>query len=637
MDKNSAHLKESSSQMKFPLESPASSSGEDISENGEHLVTRRGSLYRLRKSERPATSQDEAFRSLPFGKPLRVVVFPPRRDTAVGEKDDLEDDAGVPYQVGPNTTVMEFLKANDLHITEDGQTVLGVTLNHEITHLDAPLDVNCDLVPLTENSEDGCRIYRKSLVFLLSKAHASLFPNRRLIIGHSVHNAYYFYYEDTEDGRVQEIRASDVSRLSKEMQRYVLDDLPIYRSYLSYPDAVSFFDRVQPLTAALLRQTNRAKIPVYHCGKFVDVCVETIANQAGALDNFELRKYKNGLLLNYPIRGSPFKDNECLYNSFVEHRKWSKALDLTCIGEINALAHRGGIDEFIQINETLHDNKIADIARSVAFQKRSKLVLIAGPSSSGKTTFSRKLAMQLRVSGLQPYPLSLDNYYLERGEMTPLADGSYDLESVDALALDLLNDHLKRLLQGEEVVTPKFDFLDGKRKSGSKLKLPDDGVLILEGIHGLNDRLTEQIKRNQKFKIYLSPITQLNIDDHNRISVTEIRLIRRIVRDHQFRGYSALRTLKVWKSVREGETKFIFPFHSPDLDATFNSSLDYELNVLKVYAEPLLRTVKPSSPQYATAIRLLQTLDLFAPVPSKFVPNRSLIREFVGGSLFNVH
>jgi len=309
---------------------------------------------------------------------------------------------------------------------------------------------------------------------------------------------------------------------------------------------------------------------------------------------------------------------------------------MNCVGLLNQHIHDGNIQEFIQVAEALHDKKIASISDRICEKRDTvRLVLIAGPSSSGKTTFTKKLAIQLRVHGRNPIAVSLDDYFLPR-DNSPLAeDGTPNLEALEAINIALLNDHLLRLFDNNEVEMPRYDFITGRpRQKGVKLRLPERAILILEGIHGLNDTLTAQIPREQKFKIYVSALTQLNLDNHNRVRTTDNRLIRRIVRDHKYRGHSALETLEMWPSVHRGENRYIFPFQN-SADAAFNSALDYELAVLKTYAEPLLRTIKPDVPEYSEARRLLLFLYNFLPIQPHLVPSQSILREFIGESEFD--
>ena len=331
----------------------------------------------------------------------------------------------------------------------------------------------------------------------------------------------------------------------------------------------------------------------------------------------------------------PFTEQPVVFSIFQEYKRWGKILGVSNAGQLNSLIERGEIRDFVQVAEALHDRKISEIASGISDRRDTvPLVLIAGPSSSGKTTFTKKLSTQLRVLGFNPLAVSVDNYFLPREQTPKDENGEYDFESIGALDVELLNDHLCSLLEGKEVEVPDFDFKKGmSRLSGRKLQMERRNILIIEGIHGLNRQLTSRVQPETKFPIYISALTQLNIDDHNRIPTTDVRLLRRMVRDHQFRGYSALDTLSRWPSVRRGELKHLFP-HENNAQVAFNSSLDYELSVIKGYAEPLLRTIKPFHDVYGEAVRLTRFLENFALVPAKHVPSYSILREFIGDSGF---
>jgi uridine kinase len=372
----------------------------------------------------------------------------------------------------------------------------------------------------------------------------------------------------------------------------------------------------------------------------MDLAHAPLLPHTGMLATFQIRDNPPGFLLRYPPWNrpgalDPFEENPVLLSIYREYKDWGKILGVTCVGHLNDLIAGRRVREFIQVAEALQDKKIAQIADHLNERRDVvRVILIAGPSSSGKTTFSKKLAIQLRVLGRNPVMISQDDYFLPR-ELTPKdEEGNPDFEALQALDVALLNEQLIRLLGGEEVAVPRFDFHSGQRKAeGVPLRLPARAVLILEGIHCLNDALTPAVSAGQKYKIYISALTQLNLDDHNRISTTDNRLLRRLVRDHQFRGHAARETLTMWQSVRNGENRNIFPFQNK-VDAAFNSALDYELAVLKVYAEPLLKTIKPDQEQFDEALRLLSFLDNFAPIPPGWVPDYSLLREFIGESAF---
>jgi uridine kinase len=359
------------------------------------------------------------------------------------------------------------------------------------------------------------------------------------------------------------------------------------------------------------------------------------------LNVFGVKAYPPGFILRYPPLSAPgrigsFEDNPLLFSVYQEYKHWGKILKLNCIGRLNEKVKAGGIKEFIEIAEALHNSKIMEIAEIIRQKKDIvSLVLIAGPSSSGKTTFMKKLSIQLKVFGITPVAVSIDDYFLPRSLTPKDKKGNYDYETLDAVNVKLLNTHLSRLLAGREVLIPVYDFEAGMPKTeGKKVKLGTNSIVLLEGIHGLNDKLTPLITAEKKLKIYVSALTQLNLDDHNRIPTTDVRLLRRMIRDYQFRGHSALTTFKMWASVRHGEDKYIFPYQN-NADLAFNSSLDYELAVLKVYAEPLLKTIEPSHREYSEVQRLLAFLENVIPIPSSWVPTQSILREFIGESSFS--
>ena len=515
-------------------------------------------------------------------------------------------------------------------------SIVGGRVNNEIVSLTFKVEVNATFRPVTMNSPEGARIYRQSLCFLLTVAATELYPDRRLVIGHSLGEAYFYYF----DG---EIGAADVdlARLSERMRELVAQDLRIARRVLSYADALNYLSEISHTSAEqLLEHRSDAKIPIYECEGFRDIAHGALVQSTGSLAHFDLVNYPPGFLLRYPPTGQPdairpFEEQPIVFSIFQEYKRWGKVLEVSNAGQLNNLVRRGEIRDFIQVAEALHDRKISEIADEIAARRDTvRMVLIAGPSSSGKTTFTKKLSVQLRVLGFNPVAVSVDDYFLPREQTPKDENGEYDFETIDALNVELLNDHLCALLEGKEVEIPEFDFKMGKPQlSGRKLRLERRNIVIIEGIHGLNRQLTYRIPSETKFSIYISALTQLNIDDHNRIPTTDVRLLRRMVRDHQFRGYSALDTLSRWPSVRKGELKNIFP-HENNAVVAFNSSLDYELSVIKGYAEPLLHTIKPFHDMYGEAVRLTRFLRNFVMVPPKHVPSYSILREFIGDSGF---
>ena len=514
--------------------------------------------------------------------------------------------------------------------------VVAALLNNEVVSLEHGLMVNCTVAPVDSGSRAGIVIYRRSLCFLLAMAATRAFPKRRLIVGHSLGQGYFYHF----DGMAS-IPLEDLQRIEASMREIVGRDLPVRTLSLSYQEAIEYFQKHhQPDTLLLLKNRNDPAVLVHSCDGFLDLSHGPLVPSTSFLAVFGLLDYPPGFLLRYPPAEDqqhlgPFQENPVLFSIYREYKNWGKVLRVGSVGRLDELIRDGGIQEFVHIAEALQDKKIAEIADRInALRDQVKVVLIAGPSSSGKTTFSKKLMIQLRVVGRNPVTISLDDYYKPHSLTPKDEEGNPDFEALDALDVQMLNENLVQLLKDQESEIPIFDFHLGARKpSGRKMKLPERAILILEGIHGLNDALTPLVARERKHKIYVSALTQLNLDDHNRVATTENRLIRRIVRDSQFRGHGALQTLSMWPSVRRGEDRNIFPFQNA-ADSAFNSALDYELAVLKVYADPLLASVKPDVPQYQDARALLSFLGSFTPVHPRWVPPTSILREFIGESDF---
>jgi len=538
-----------------------------------------------------------------------------------------------PRSVPFGTRINEVLE--DITQSDDEVPVVAVRMNNMVCSVTSRLEVSAKLEPIFLDTRDGSSVYRRSLCFLLSIAARRCFPERRLIIGHSFGDGYFYHFEGEKTSK------EDLQKLREEMASLIEEKLPIQKRVLSYCEALDYFRENNQLdTALLIRQRNEMKVETYECADFIDLFFGPLVPNTSMLTVYELRSYEDGFLLRYPevkrpSKIAPFSDIPILFSIYNEYKSWGKILGLHCVGKLNEMVQQDEMKHFIQVAEALHDKKIAEMADKIYARKdKVQVVLIAGPSASGKTTFLKKLTIQLKVIGLQPIPLSLDNYFLPREE-TPLdEDGNYDFESINAIDIPYLNDHLVRLMKNENVEIPRFDFKTGKRKSvGTTLKLPKTGILLIEGIHGLNDELTPLIPKEKKFKIYVSALTQLNLDDHNRVSTSNNRLIRRMVRDSQFRNRSARDNIRMWNSVRKGEEKNIFPFQD-SADAAFNSALDYELAVLKGYTMPLLETVKPYHEEYSTAAHLMRFLENFTSIPAYLVPTYSILREFIGQSGF---
>ena len=540
--------------------------------------------------------------------------------------------SGKTEQVPFDTPISNLLH----HFEPTNDEILAVRINNEICSLDSNVEINCKLEPVLKNTKDGANIYRRSLCLLLATAAHNLFPASHLLVGHSLGYGYY-YTLDTGTPITQE----QITSLEKEMQRLVQNDLPVTTKTISYEDAINLFEELNLTeTRKQLNYIAPQKIRINCIDNFSDMYFGPLVRSTGTLKVFSLMKYGEGFLLRFPRSSdhsklTTFVDQPILFGIYKKYKQWGKQIGVTSAASLNELINNRKIEEFIDITETFQQKCIADIADQIAASKKVKVILIAGPSSSGKTTTSKKLALELRAIGYKPKVISLDCYYVGRDRNPKDENGNYDYECLEALDIPLLNQNLVDLFEGKEVIIPSYDFNEGVPyfEEKNKMKLDANDILIMEGIHGLNDKLTPLIPNELKFKIYLSALTQLNLDNHNRISTSDNRLIRRIVRDARFRGKSAATTISMWPSVHKGEELHIFPFQN-NADAILNTALDYELAVLKIYAEPLLRCVNPTQPEYAEACQLLNFLNNFAPIPPTAVPSRSIIREFIGGSAF---
>lgn len=539
-----------------------------------------------------------------------------------------------PARLSAGVTVEETLSGCDQ--LKPGIPIVAAFVNNEVRSLSYSLLINASIRPVYLDTPTGQKVYRRSLGFALAIAAHRALPDHRLLIGHSLGNAYYYSVEG--HGAPGDL----VERLFEEMSRLVGQDLPIRRGVTAYEDALSYFSEHKMRDAALLvERHNYSEVPIYRCGDFLDLSHGPLIPRTGMLNTWKIEPYEDGLLLLFPTAENPSEiqpepRSKMLFGVYREYKEWGRVFGISSVGELNQLTESGQVKEFIRINEALQDKKIAAIADRIREHgSTGKAVLVAGPSSSGKTTFTKKLAVHLQVVGFTPVMISLDDYFVAR-ERTPRdEDGNYDFERLEAIDVELLNEHLVNLFAGEEVEVPTFNFKTGQPEyHGQRVRIPERGVLLMEGIHGLNDKLTPRIPREKKLKIYVSALTQLNLDDHNRIATTDNRLIRRMVRDHKFRGHSAVDTLSMWPSVRRGENRNIFPFQD-SADAAFNSALDYELCVLRNHAEPLLRHVKPHHEVFHEAVRLQTFLRNFTSIPERLVPSESILREFIGDSGFH--
>ena len=510
--------------------------------------------------------------------------------------------------------------------------IVAASVNNTLTDLQSRLETDAEVDFFDLSTVRGVKVYERSLTFVLLVAAERLFPGKDIVVEHSFGSGVY--YEWQLDRELTEV---DIQLLEQEMGRVIEENLPFVRRNLPLAEAIRQMEAVGNFRKVrLLQQLERDNVNLYECGSMMNYFYGPMVPSAGYLKKFELRFYPPGFILRFPDASNPavipaFVDQPKLAQILQEAERWGEILGCPTVAELNEAVMNGGFLEILRIAEALHEKKVAEIADRVADQRHEvKIVLIAGPSSSGKTTFAQRLGIQLRVHGIHPVPISLDDYFLDR-EKTPLdAEGNYDFESIHALDLPLFNEHLVQLLAGRPVEPPHYNFKTGRREyPGKTLQVGDRHVLVVEGIHGLNPELTAAVSRQHKLLVYISALTQLAIDSHNRISTTDSRLLRRIVRDYQFRGHDALQTLRMWPSVRRGEEINIFPFQE-QADVMFNSALIYELAVLRPYAEPPLSRISPKDPEYLEARKLIGFLRHFRSAPESMVPLNSILREFIG-------
>ena len=537
--------------------------------------------------------------------------------------------------------------------------ILGI-VNGRLRELNKKIKSDCELSFVTTADRDGRRTYRRSVVLLLQRAIYDVYGSMtQLHVMHSLGEGYYCQLEKavecadsqqekhssdnqgSSENSVQSVTGHDIDRIVCSMYSFVEKDLPITKHSAKTQYAEQLFkEKGLHDKERLLHYRRSSRVNLYELDGVVDYFYGFMAPSTGMLKYFDIVPYENGFVLLFPGANSrsvePLVTSNKLFHTLDDSREWSKMLGIGTIGSLNDAIAAGRGQEIMLLQEALMEQKIGNLAAQIASDDKMKFVMIAGPSSSGKTSFANRLSIQLIAKGRKPHPLSLDDYYVDREFCPKNPDGSFDFECLESIDIKLFNEDMNRLLKGEAVDMPSFNFKTGKREyRGRKLTLGADDILVIEGIHGLNDRLSQLIPPEHKFKIYISALTQLNIDEHNPLSTTDERLIRRIVRDARTRGTNAMETIAMWPSVRKGERENIFPFQE-QADVMFNSALVYELAVLKVYAEPLLFGIERDCPEYLEAKRLLKLLDYFLPMPADGIPNNSLLREFVGGSCFNV-
>ena len=531
------------------------------------------------------------------------------------------------------STLFDVFSSFDLKMTHGP---VSARVNNKVEGMHYRVYNSKDVEFLDMNSASGSRAYTRTLFFVLCKAVQDIYPNTDVVIDIPVSNGFYV---DIRLGRP--VVDEDVNILRRRMQEIIDSKMPIRRFTVPTEEAIALFQEKGDVEKVKLLKTSGSIYTTYYkIGEYVDYYYGTLLTNTSQLYLFGLEKYYDGMLLRIPSVSNPDELGEMtrqdkMFDIFKEHHRWQEILGIRTVGDFNQAIDAGHATDIINISEALQEKKLAKIAEEIASREGVKLVLLAGPSSSGKTTSCKRLSIQLAVNGLKPLQISLDDYFVDRDKTPKDENGEFDFESIYALNLDLLNEQFNALFRGEEVELPKYDFPSGKSvKSGKKLKLEPNNVLVVEGIHALNPELTAHVPEEQIFRVYASALTTILLDNHNYIPTTDNRLLRRIIRDYKYRGVSAQETIRRWPSVRSGENKWIFPFQE-NADAMLNTAMLYELSVLKMQAEPLLQQVPENCEEFAEAYRLLKFLKYFKGIPYNNLPPTSLLREFLGGSSFH--
>ena len=531
------------------------------------------------------------------------------------------------------STLFDVFSSFDLKMTHGP---VSARVNNKVEGMHYRVYNSKDVEFLDMNSASGSRAYTRTLFFVLCKAVQDIYPNTDVVIDIPVSNGFYV---DIRLGRP--VVDENVNILRRRMQEIIDSKMPIRRFTVPTEEAIALFQEKGDVEKVkLLRTSGSIYTTYYKIGEYVDYYYGTLLTNTSQLYLFGLEKYYDGMLLRIPSVSNPDELGEMtrqdkMFDIFKEHHRWQEILGIRTVGDFNQAIDAGHATDIINISEALQEKKLAKIAEEIASRKGVKLVLLAGPSSSGKTTSCKRLSIQLAVNGLKPLQISLDDYFVDRNKTPKDENGDFDFESIYALNLDLLNEQFNALFRGEEVELPKYDFPSGKSvKSGKKLKLEPNNVLVVEGIHALNPELTAHVPEEQIFRVYASALTTILLDNHNYIPTTDNRLLRRIIRDYKYRGVSAQETIRRWPSVRSGENKWIFPFQE-NADAMLNTAMLYELSVIKMQAEPLLQQVPENCEEFAEAYRLLKFLKYFKGIPYNNLPPTSLLREFLGGSSFH--
>ena len=528
------------------------------------------------------------------------------------------------------------MKALEKFKQDNEKKILACKYENEIRSLEYETDDLEKVEPIDITTRDGRRVYQRGILYIMSMAFNRVYPKALITVNCQLSNSIYCSVDNMK------VTNEMIANIREEMKDIINKDLPIKKIEMTKEEAEKFYQKEKTLRGRLqLDNKYKSNVSLYFCENYYNYYYGVMPISTGYMKLFEIIKYHDGFLLRYPDKRTPNKidkyvETKKLLHTLEEYEDIHSVLDINTIYKLNKKIQEGKEKELILLAEALHEKKISDIADKIVRRKGVKIILIAGPSSSGKTTFAQRLGIQLKLNGIKPITISVDNYFVERKDTPRDENGKYDFERLEAIDLELFNDHLSKLLKGKEVELPIFDFKTGtKIYNGNKIKMRNNEVLVIEGIHCLNDKLTEAIPKEQKYKIYISALTVLNIDYYNRISTTDTRLLRRIVRDNNFRGYDALNTLQNWDMVNRGEEKYIFPFQE-DADSMFNTSLIYEISVLKKYAMPLLKAIDNTHPEYSEAKALYELLKYFDDIGDEFIPKNSLLREFIGGSIFNV-
>jgi uridine kinase len=540
--------------------------------------------------------------------------------------------AGDAYEGPVGTTLEEFMQAAD---PKSHGRVVAALVNGRLRELSYPLNFDALLIPVTMADSDGVRIYRRSLSFLMIAAAAACFPDHTITVEHSM--PFGGYYCECSDNYV--LTAEELQQLGDYMRQLVEADLPIRQVKVPLDEALQLFRQNGDLEKAdLFAKRRKDYLTLYQLDEVRDYFHGFMVPRTSYMDLFALHRYNDGFILQFPRRQEPdqlqpFEDEPRLARVFHDYNDWLNNIGVPGVAALNRALNSARAQEVILVAEAFHERQLASIAAQIAARRdQVKLIMISGPTSAGKTTFSKRLAIQLIALGISPVTIAMDNYFVDR-EITPRDQhGEFDFEALEAVDVLLFQTHLQALLAGHPIVQPLYNFYTGQREQGKELQLGSHDVLLIEGIHGLNPRVIEYIEPNAVYRIFISAFTQLNLDQHNRVATTDTRLLRRIVRDAAHRGYTAAATLRRWPSVRHGEKKHIFP-HQNNADVFFNSALVYELSALKPLAHPLLLQVEPGSPERVEANRLLAFLQWFDLVPTEAIPSDSILREFIGGSI----